>query len=530
MQHRGGHTPVWPAAPPAPAAATTRGGPPAAARRCGTGVWLAGRSWAGVAHLLAGITGAGQVQHRGGHTPVWPAAPPAPAAATTRGGPPAAVRHGCVAGRAQLGRCRTLACWHQWGWASAAQGWAHPRLACCTTGTGGGDDPRRPAGGGEAVRHGCVAGRAQLGRCRTLACWHQWGWASAAQGWAHPRLACCTTGTGGGDDPRRPAGGGEAVRHGCVAGRAQLGRCRALACWRQWGWASAAQGWAQPGLACCTTGTGGGDDPRRPAGGGEAVRHECVAGRAQLGRCRTLACWHHWGWASAAQGWAHPRLACCTTGTGGGDDPRRPAGGGEAVRHGCVAGRAQLGRCRTLACWHQWGWASAAQGWAHPRLACCTTGTGGGDDPRRPAGGGAGGAARVCGWQGAAGQVSHTCLLASVGLGKCSTGVGTPPSGLLHHRHRRRRRPAAARRRRVEHPKAPARRLITRMHFPGLMMGCWVHSNTPPRTTFHRCWRKPESHLGLMKQRTAYSRGGIIDSPGQESNQGPTGPLSRLSA
>ncbi len=51
----------------------------------------------------------------------------------------------------------------------------------------------------------------------------------------------------------------------------------------------------------------------------------------------------------------------------------------------------------------------------------------------------------------------------------------------------------------LEHPKAPARRLITRMHFPGLMMGCWVHSNTPPRTTFHRRWRKPESHLGLVR-------------------------------
>ena len=49
----------------------------------------------------------------------------------------------------------------------------------------------------------------------------------------------------------------------------------------------------------------------------------------------------------------------------------------------------------------------------------------------------------MCGWQGAAGQVSHTCLLASMGPGKCSTGVGTPPFGLLHHRHRRRRRPAA---------------------------------------------------------------------------------------
>ena len=71
----------------------------------------------------------------------------------------------------------------------------------------------------------------------------------------------------------------------------------------------------------------------------------------------------------------------------------------------------KAGRCRTLACWYQWGWASAAQGWAQPRLACCTTGSGGGDEPRRPAGGGRGGAARVCGWQGAAGQVSHTCLL-----------------------------------------------------------------------------------------------------------------------
>ena len=82
----------------------------------------------------------------------------------------------------------------------------------------------------------------------------------------------------------------------------------------------------------------------------------------------------------------------------------------------CVAGRVQLGRCRTLACRHQWGRASAAQGLAQPRLACCTTGTGGGDDPRRARRRWRGGAARVCGWQGAAWQVSHTCLLLRVRL------------------------------------------------------------------------------------------------------------------
>ena len=222
---------------------------PAAARRCGTGVWWAGRSWAAAAHLLADISGAGQVQHRGGHSPAWPGAPPAAAAATSPAG--RRRRRGGAArvcgGPAQLGRCRTLACWHQWGWASAAQGWTQPGLACCTTGSGGSDEPRQAGSGGEAVRHGCVAGRAQLGRCRTLACWHQWGWASAAQGWAQPGLAWRTTGSGGSDEPRQAGGGGEAVRHGCVAGRAQLGRCRTLACWHQWGWASAAQGWAQPG-------------------------------------------------------------------------------------------------------------------------------------------------------------------------------------------------------------------------------------------------------------------------------------------
>ena len=308
------------------------------------------------------------------------------------GGSGEAVRHGCVAGRAQLGRCRTLACWHQWGWASAAQGWTQPGLACCTTGSGGSDEPRQAGGGGEAVRHGCVAGRAQLGRCRTIACWHQWGWASAAQGWTQPGLACCTTGSGGSDEPRQAGGGGEAVRHGCVAGRAQLGRCRTLACWHQWGWASAAQGWAQPGLAWCTTHRQR-RQRRAPAGrrrrrGGAArvcggpgaagqVPHTCLLASVGLGKCST-------GVGTARPGLVHHRQR---------RQPRAPAGGcGEAVRHGCVAGRAQLGRCRTLACWHQWGWASAAQGWAQPGLACCTTGSGGSDEPRPAAA-----AARRCG-------------------------------------------------------------------------------------------------------------------------------------
>ena len=321
---------------------------PAAARRCGTGVWWAGRSWAAAAHLLADISGAGQVQHRGGHSPAWPGAPPAAAAATSPAG--RRRRRGGAArvcgGPAQLGRCRTLACWHQWGWASAAQGWTQPGLACCTTGSGGSDEPRQAGSGGEAVRHGCVAGRAQLGRCRTLACWHQWGWASAAQGWAQPGLAWRTTGSGGSDEPRQAGGGGEAVRHGCVAGRAQLGRCRTLACWHQWGWASAAQGWAQPGLAWRTTGSGGSDEPRQAGGGGEAVRHGCVAGRAQLGRCRTLACWHQWGWASAAQGWAQPGLACCTTGSGGSDEPRPAA----AAARRCGTGVWRAGRTVLLYC------------------------------------------------------------------------------------------------------------------------------------------------------------------------------------
>ena len=680
VQHRGGHSPIWPAAPPAAATATSRGGPPSAARRCGTGgLWVAGHSWAGVAHLLAGISGGGQAQHRGGHSPIWPAAPPAAAAATSRGGPrrrrggaarvcwaaghnwtgvahllagisgggqvqhrgghspvwPAAPPASAAATSrgAQLGRCRTLACWHQWGWASAAQGWAQPGLACCTTGSGGGDEPRGPPAATRRCGTGVLGSGAQLGRCRTPACWHQWRWASAAQGWAQPGLACRTTGRGGGEAVRHgcvgqrgttgqvshtcllasvgvgkcstgvgtarsgllhhrqrrrrraawPAGGDEAVRHGCVGQRgttgqvshtcllasvgvgkcstgvgtarsgllhhrqrrrrggaarvgwaaghnwagvahllagisgggqvqhrgghsptwpaappaaatatsrcgppsaarrcgtgvlgsgAQLGRCRTPACWHQWGWASAAQGWAQPGLACCTTGRGG----------GEAVRHGWVVGSgAQLGRCRTPACWHQWGWASAAQGWAQPDLACCTTGSGGGDEPWRPAAAARRCGTGGLGSGAQLDWCRTPACWHQWGWASAAQGWAQPGLACCTTGSGGGDEPRGPPaatrrcgtgvlGSGAqlgrcrtpacwhqwGWASAAQGWaqpglaccttgigggdepRGTAGQVSHTCLLASVGVGKCSTGVGTARSGLLHHRQRRR--------------------------------------------------------------------------------------------
>ena len=307
----------------------------------------------------------------------------AAAAATSHGGPPAAARRcgTCVwlAGRRQLGRCRTLACWHRWGCASAAEGWAQPRLACCTTGSGGGDEPRRIAGGGEAVRCGtCVwlAGRRQLAGVAHLLAGITGGVQVQQRGGHSPVWpAAPHRGSGGGDEPRRPAGGGEAVRCGtCVwlAGRRQLGRCRTLACWHRWVCASAAEGWAQPRLACCTTGSGGGDEPRRPAGGGEAVRcGTCVwlAGRSWAGVAHLLA-GISGGCASAAEGWAQPRLgllhhtAAAAAATSHGGPPAAARRCGTCV---WLAGRRQLGRCRTLACWHQWGCASAAEGWAQPR-------------------------------------------------------------------------------------------------------------------------------------------------------------------
>ena len=220
----------------------------------------------------------------------------------------------------------------------------------------------------------------------------------------------------------------------------KLGSCRTLACWHQWGWASAAQGWTQPGLAWGTTGSGGSDELRQAGGGGEAVRHGCVAGRAQLGRCRTLACWHQWGWASAAQGWAQPGLACCTTGSGGSDEPRPAAAARRCGTGVWRAGRSWAGAAHLLAgirgagqVQHRGGHSPAWPG-APPAAAAATSP---GRRQRR------GGAARVCGGPGAAGQVPHTCLLASVGLGKCSTGVGTARPGLLYHRQRRQRRAPA---------------------------------------------------------------------------------------
>ena len=319
------------------------------------------------AHLLAGISGGVQVQQRGGHSPVWPAAPPAAAAATSRGGPPAAAtRCGtCVwlAGRRQLGRCRTLACWHRWGCASAAEGWAQPRLACCTTGSGGGDEPRQPAGGGEAVRCGtCVwlAGRSWAGVAHLLAGIS--GGVQVQQRGGHSPVwpAAPHRGSGGGDEPRRPAGGGEAVRHVCVAGRAQ----------------AAGQ-----------------------------VSHTCLLASVGVCKCRR-------GVGTAPSGLLHHRQRRRRRAAAA---RRRRRGG--AVRHVCVAGRAQLGRCRTLACWHQWGCASAAEGWAQPRLGLLHH-----RQRRRRRAAAArrrwrGGAARVCGWQGAGSWAGVAHLLAGIGGG-----------------------------------------------------------------------------------------------------------------
>ena len=88
-----------------------------------------------------------------------------------------------------------------------------------------------------------------------------------------------------------------------------------------------------------------------------------------------------------------------------------------------------------------------------------------------------------------------------VGEGWRPPGMATPRARVTAHAvlHARSAWPSAptAQPPRVEHPKAPARRLITRMHFPGLMMGCWVHSNTAPRLA-HSSSRRSRS--GVKQQ------------------------------
>ena len=57
------------------------------------------------------------------------------------------------------------------------------------------------------------------------------------------------------------------------------------------GLAGPVMGWAQQGLACCTTGSDGGDEQRRPTGSVGAVRRGwCVACRVKLGM---LECTQH---------------------------------------------------------------------------------------------------------------------------------------------------------------------------------------------------------------------------------------------
>ena len=275
------------------------------------------------------------------------------------------------------------------------------------------------------VPHTCLLASVGLGKCST-------GVDTARPGLVHHRQR---------RQRRAPAGGsGEAVRHGCVAGRAQLGRCRTLACWHQWGWASAAQGWTQPGLACCTTGSGGSDEPRPAAAARRCGTGVWRAGRSWAGAAQLLADIsgagqvQHRGGHSPAWPAAPPAAAAATS-------PGRPAAAARRCGTGVWrAGRSWAGAAHLLAGISGAGQVQHRGGhspvWpAAPPAAAASTSPG--RRQRR------GGAARVCGGPGAAGQVPHTCLLASVGLGKCSTGVDTARPGLLYHRQRRQRRAPA---------------------------------------------------------------------------------------
>ena len=197
-------------------------------------------------------------------------------------------------------------------------------------------------------------------------------------------------------------------------------------------------GWAQQGLACCTTGSDGGDEPRRPTGSVGAVRHGwCVACRVKLGRRRTPGCWHRkaWlclSWDGHSKGWpAAPPAATAAT-------PRRPTGSVGAVRHGwCVACRVKLGRRRTPGCWHReaWlclSWDGHSKGWpAAPPAATAATSRGG-----PPAASGRFGTGGV--WRAGLSWAGGAHLVAGTGRPGCACrGMGTARAGLLHHRQRR---------------------------------------------------------------------------------------------
>ena len=155
------------------------------------------------------------------------------------------------------------------------------------------------------------------------------------------------------------------------------------------------------------------------------------------------------GLAGPVMGWAQQGLACCTTGSDGGDEQRRPTGSVGAVQHGwCVACRVKLGRRRAPGCWHReaWlglSWGGHSKGWpAAPPAATAATSSGG-----PPAALGRCGTGGV--WRAGLSWAGGAPLVAGTGRpGWACHGVGTARAGLLHHRQRRRRRAAAAHRQR----------------------------------------------------------------------------------
>ena len=264
-------------------------------------------------------------------------------------------------------------------------------------------------------------------------------------GWAQQGLACCTTGSDGGDEPRRPTGSVGAVRHGwCVACRVKLGRRRTPGCWHReaWlclSWDGHSKGWpAAPPAATAATSRGGPPAASGRFGTGGVWRAglswaggaHLVAGTGRPG-CACRGPRHSKGWPAA------PPAAY---------EPRRPTGSVGAVRHGwCVACRVKLGRRRTPGCWHReaWlclSWAGHSKGWpAAPPAATAATSRGG-----PPAASGRFGTGGV--WRAGLSWAGGAHLVAGTGRPGCACrGMGTARAGLLHHR---RRRAAAAHRQR----------------------------------------------------------------------------------
>ena len=141
------------------------------------------------------------------------------------------------------------------GLAGPVMGWAQQGLACCTTGSDGGDEPRQPTGSVGAVRHGwCVACRVKLGRRRAPGCWHReaWlglSWGGHSKGWpAAPPAATAATSSGG-----PPAASGRCGTGGVWrAGLSWAGGAPLVAGTGRPGWACHGVGTARAGLLYCT--------------------------------------------------------------------------------------------------------------------------------------------------------------------------------------------------------------------------------------------------------------------------------------